>query len=46
MTMRSSEQNFRIVDEPCEELKQANLPDAFIIDYIRVFDEVTLEEKC
>ncbi|MGI6573102.1 MAG: glycoside hydrolase family 16 protein [Fermentimonas sp.] len=28
-------------DQPSDELKEAILPDAFIVDYVRVFDEVT-----
>lgn len=31
---------YRMSDQPDEKLKQAVLPDAFIVDYVRVFDEV------
>ena len=30
---------YRNGDEPAEELKQAVLPDAFMVDYVRVFDD-------
>ncbi len=32
---------YRAGDKPSEELKKAVLPDAFVVDYVRVFDEVT-----
>lgn len=33
---------YRNSDNPAEELLKAQLPDAFIVDYVRVFDEVTV----
>jgi beta-glucanase (GH16 family) len=32
---------YRNGDTPCEELKKAVLPDHFIVDYVRVFDEMS-----
>ena len=31
---------YRAGDQPTDELRKAVLPDAFIVDYVRVFDEV------
>ena len=32
---------YRKGDSPSEELKKAVLPDYFIVDYVRVFDEIS-----
>ena len=34
---------YRAGNEPSEELRKAVLPDAFVVDYVRVFDEVETE---